>query len=546
MPVTAIPPRPQWRRRLALAGLMLALLPAFAAAETRAGDASVQLPSARLLAATTSPAQTIGVPIPDGQIEQAIDRLDTLATEMLERSGIPGLAVAVVRDGETVHAKGYGLRKTGAPEEVDADTVFQIASLSKPVGATVVAGQVAAGRVAWDMPVVEQLPWFALADGWVTRKVTIGDLYAHRSGLPDHAGDELEDLGYGRREVLERLRFLPLHPFRAHYAYTNFGLTAAAEAVATAAGMDWADLSEQSLYVPLGMAATSSRFEDFAGRGNRAHGHVPGAGGYAPLYVRQADAQSPAGGVSASVADMAKWMAMVLQEGRHDGQQVIAAEALLPAITAQMISAPSRTADARPGHYGFGFNVGTQPSGRVSLSHSGAFALGWAANFVMLPSVGVGIVVLSNALPIGAVEALAMEFADLVQYGEVTRDWLAGYGALMAQMLGPVGRLVAVERPAAPVAPAARAAYVGRYGNAYFGDAVVGDAGDGLVLEIGPAPMRLALEHWDGDVFTFTPSGENAPPGSISQVTFERPGSGPAAALTIEFLDEYGLGTFHR
>ncbi|MEQ9126551.1 MAG: serine hydrolase domain-containing protein, partial [Alphaproteobacteria bacterium] len=166
-----------------------------------------------------------------GRIDAALGRLDDLVAAILDRSKVPGLAVAVVRDGRTVYAKGFGVRRVGAPETVDSETVFQIASLSKAVGATVVAAQVTAGQVAWDMPVTTALPWFALADPWVTRHVTVGDLYAHRSGLPDHAGDDLEDLGFGRQAILERLRLLPLAPFRASYAYTNFGLTAAAEAV---------------------------------------------------------------------------------------------------------------------------------------------------------------------------------------------------------------------------------------------------------------------------------------------------------------------------
>ena len=137
--------------------------------------------------------------------------------------------------------------RSGAPETVDADTVFQIASLSKPVTATIVARQVQAGVVGWDTPVAKHLPWFKLKDPWVTTHVTIGDLLSHRSGLPDHAGDTLEDLGFDRRQVLERLRLLPLAPFRISYAYTNFGFTAGAEATAVASGKDWATLSEDAL-----------------------------------------------------------------------------------------------------------------------------------------------------------------------------------------------------------------------------------------------------------------------------------------------------------
>jgi CubicO group peptidase (beta-lactamase class C family) len=445
-----------------------------------------------------------------------------------------------------VYAAGFGVRRVGSSDAVDADTVFQLASVSKSVGATVVAHQVQLGVVSWDTPIVKHLPWFALGDDWITHHVTIGDMYAHRSGLPDHAGDELEDLGYDRDQVLHRLRFAKLHSFRDEYAYTNFGLTAAAEAVAAASKTDWATLSDQALYQPLGMTETSSRFADFMQRPDRAVGHVLVDGQYEAKYQRQPDAQSPAGGVSSSVRDMARWMAMVLQGGEFEGKRIVAADALLPAITAQIISLPSKAADARPSMYGYGFGVGTLVSGRVGISHSGGFSLGAATNYVLIPSLHLGITVLSNAAPIGAVEAIGMEFADLVQFGVVTRDWLSGYGALMAPMNAPFGSLVGKSPPEHPAAAAPLQAYTGVYGNAYFGDGVVARRGDALVLRLGPAKQEYALRHWDGNVFTFEPSGENANAGSISKVTFTMKSPGQAGALAIEFYQDTGWGRFTR
>ena len=238
-----------------------------------------------------------GVALPDNAVDNAVAKIDGIVSELMSSSGIPGMAVAVVHGGKTLYAKGFGVRDAGRTEKVDADTVFQLASLSKPLAATVVAHQVGIRDLTWDAPVVAHLPWFELSAPAVTSMLTVGDLFAHRSGLPDHAGDLLEDLGYGRRAVLERLRFLPLAPFRTSYAYTNFGVTAAAEAVAAAAGKPWEDLSEEVLYRPLGMTATSSRFGDYKSRPNRAVGHIKVDGLYQPSYTRDADAQSPAGGV---------------------------------------------------------------------------------------------------------------------------------------------------------------------------------------------------------------------------------------------------------
>ena len=182
------------------------------------------------------PNEVSGLQIPAGRIDDAVARVDGLVGDLMRSTGIPGMAVAIVHGGKVLYAKGFGLRDAtkggGQDNTVDADTVFQLASVSKSVGATVVAHEVSDNVVTWDTPVTSKLPWFALNDAYVTSHLTIADLYSHRSGLPDHAGDKLEDLGYDRRQVLERLKYLPLAPFRNSYAYTNFGVTATASAAA--------------------------------------------------------------------------------------------------------------------------------------------------------------------------------------------------------------------------------------------------------------------------------------------------------------------------
>jgi len=495
-----------------------------------------------------SPAQTYANTIPPGQVDAAIARIDELAEEMMRRSNVPGMAVAVVKDGRTVYAKGFGVRRVGSPEPVDADTVFQLASMSKSIGATVVAGLVGRNVVSWNTPVADKLPGFMLSDDWIGRNVTIGDFYAHRSGLSKSVGDQLEDLGYGRQEVLQRFRYVPLEGFRTHYAYTNFGLTAGAEAAAVASGLDWATLSERTLYQPLGMASTSSRFADFMQRGNRATPHVMRNGSYQPLYQRQPDAQSPAGGVSASVNDVARWMAMVLQNGSHEGRPLIKPEALLPAISAQMVSTPSSSSNTRASFYGYGFNVGTSPSGRVKLSHSGAFLLGAGTAFSMIPSAGVAIVTVTNAAPVGAAEAMNAAFDDLVEFGRVTRDWFPAYQGLMAPLYTPEGSLAGQPRPAQPVAPLGDNAYLGTYANSYYGNAVVEAGAAGMVLKMGPGGIRaFPLRHWSGNTFVIDLSGENAEPGSVSKIDFTPGPSGLAASVQMEYYaQDLARGVFTR
>jgi len=490
------------------------------------------------------PNEVSGLDIPPGRIDDAIAKVDGLIGDLMKSTGIPGMAVAVVRGGKTVYAKGFGVRDAskgdGQDNKVDADTVFQLASVSKSVGATVVAHEVSDNVVTWDTPVVSKLPWFALADPYVTSHVTIADLYSHRSGLPDHAGDRLEDLGYDRRQVLERLKDLPLAPFRISYAYTNFGLTAAAEAVAAAAGKPWEDLSDEVLYRPLGMASTSSRFAEFMSRPNHAVNHVKVGDKWEPRFQREPDPQTPAGGVSSSVNDMTKWLTMVMANGTYNGQRITSPEALLPAITPQVISAATASPNGRAGFYGHGFNVSVTSSGRTEYSHSGAFGSGAATNFAVLPSEDIGIIALTNAAPYGAPETLTAQFMDLVQYGQVREDWAGLYNHAIGPMNNPEGSLVGKQPPANAAPERPLKDYVGVYTNDYWGPAQVTESEGGLQLSLGPKNQTFNLNHWDGDTFTFSLTSENAPSGTISKATFDN------TTLNLEYFDSDKLGTFTR
>ncbi|MEA5389991.1 serine hydrolase [Cyanobium gracile UHCC 0139] len=474
----------------------------------------------------------------------ALPRLEALATEMLGRTGVPGLAIVVVHADRVVFLKGYGLRRVGEPGAVDADTVFQLASLSKPIAATVVAGLVGDGRVGWDDPVLRTLPQARIGSPAIAPLVTIRDLLSHRSGLPDHAGDHLEDLGFDRATILERLRLLPTgNRFRADYAYTNFGFTAGAVAAANAVGRPWEQLSLDRLYGPLGMTHTSSRHADFAGAANRASLHVPEAGRWVARYQRDADAQAPAGGVSSSVRDLGQWLRLQLAGGRLDGRAVVDAAALAETHRPQIVSQPPRDpAIDRAGFYGLGWNVSTTDRGTVQLGHSGAFDLGAATAVYLLPAESLGIIVLSNSQPLGVPEALSLSFLDLATTGAVQRDYLATLRPLfrgMEQQDYP-----AVVTPARPLPARPAAAYTGSYANPYVGQAAVVRRGDGLELQLGPRLTSFPLTPVSGDTFRYQPAGENAY--GPSAVSFTVGSDGRATAVRIDNLNLNGQGVLQR
>ena len=260
------------------------------------------------------------------KVDSAVTQLEQLTQRTLKRTGVPGVAIGIVYNDEVVYLKGFGLREVDKKEPIDADTVFEVASVSKPITSTILAALVGEGTITWDGHVNDLDPGFEMYDAWVTRQLTLRDLLCHRSGLPDHGGDLLEDLGYDASAVLHRLRFMkPSSSFRAGYAYNNFGYSEAAYAAARAAGKPWPDLAAEKLYGPLGMKSTSSRYEDYQAAKNRAviHAHIDGK--WVAKYTRDATAQSPAGGVNSTVRDMTQWLRLQLADGKIGDKQLIPA-----------------------------------------------------------------------------------------------------------------------------------------------------------------------------------------------------------------------------
>ncbi len=480
------------------------------------------------------------------QVTRAIQELGKLAQKQVQENALPGLAIAVVFRDKAVYAKGFGVRDVNTKAPVDADTVFQLASVSKPIGSTVVAELVGEGKITWDSKLSVLDPTFVMFDPWVTREITIRDVYAHRSGLPEHAGDLLEDLGFTRAEILFRLRYQnPGSSFRSHYAYTNFGMTEGAVAAAKAYGLEWEEASQGKLYNPLGMNSTSSRYADFMARRNRALGHVLVDGKWVQKFKRDPDAQSPTGGVSSSVNDLEKWMRLQLANGKFDGKQIVDEKALAETHQPQMLTG-SNPFTRLPTFYGLGWNVSYDPEGRLRLNHSGAFDLGAATYVHLVPDEQLGIVVLTNAYPMGIAEALGTIFLDTALYGKSTQDWFALFKKFYSDpaAIGTVPGFDYSKPPTSPMPALKNSAYTGRYTNDFFGDISIVEKNGGLAIVEGPKDKTFPMQHYDRDTFTYETEGENAV--GRSGVTFTIGPDGKATQVVVENLNVRGEGTFKR
>ncbi len=479
-------------------------------------------------------------------LETALARLDSLAAEIVANGAVPGAAIAVVYQDEVVYTNGFGVRDVDTGDLVDPQTVFQIASLSKPVSSSVIAGIVGDGEVTWDDRVANRYPDFVLADPWITQELSIRDCFSHRSGLAGLVGGDLETIGFSRDEIMHRLRYAPITgEFRQTYSYSNMMMTAGAEAVVAPLGQSWEDVAEARVFVPLGMTATSYRYQDFLDHANRSELHVKIDGAWASEIKRDPQNQAPAGGLSTNVDDLAKWVRMQLAGGMFDGEQVIDSAALAETHIPQIMRGKSPVT-GRPSFYALGWGSEVNPDGRIVWRHNGAFSHGARTDALLIPEEQLGIVVLTNAFPTGAPDALSDSFYDFVFHGEPTRDWFAiynaGFQALFDAFAGDPTRFATPPDPISPPLP--DSAYIGTYHNDYLGEVRVEAADGGLQVVIGPVEQVWPLTHWDRDVFTYVSFPE--PPAPLVAARFTIDDKEQAVELLLESMNDLGLGTVRR
>src|ERR1700757_1994900 len=245
--------------------------------------------------------------------------LDSYVARSLKTFEVPGLSLAIVKDGKVVMAKGYGVKKLGESAPVDANTLFGIGSNTKAFTAAALATLVDQGKISWDDPVYERLKGFEMYDPYVSKEMRIRDLLCHRSGLGLGEGDLMfwPHTTFTRDEVVYRLRFLkPATSFRSTYAYNNLMFVTAGQVVAEVSGKSWDEYVRQKILLPLGMKDTTTTPTAFKPGGDVASPHSKVDGKLQPIPFENLDNAGPAGSINSSVPDMSKWLLLQLNPGR--------------------------------------------------------------------------------------------------------------------------------------------------------------------------------------------------------------------------------------
>jgi CubicO group peptidase (beta-lactamase class C family) len=458
------------------------------------------LPAALLCAAALCPAQ---------------DYVDQVVERARMEFDVPGIAIAVVKDGDVVLAKGYGVRKLGESAPVTPQSLFRIASNTKAFTTAALAILVDERKLRWDDPVIQYLPGFQMYDPYVTREMTIRDLLTHRSGLGLGAGDLMffppSDLS--REEIVSRLRFIkPATSFRSAYAYDNLLYLVAGQVIGAAGGKSWDEFVQDRIFTALGMNNSFVNTAALKSGKDVAIPHNDLSGKLQPLPQEDVDNNAPAGSIVSCVADLAKWMNLQLGAGTlgktklfspAQSREMWSGQTILP-IGELSKDEPAAFADIQPKFnlYGLGWGI-RDYRGKKLVGHTGDLS-GFVSRTALIPELKLGVVVLTNQEATGAHSAIVNTVLDHY-LGAPAVDWVAAYsaGARQAKQRAEeevkkaAGKRTPGTRPALPVA-----SYAGRYRDAWYGDIRIEEHEGKLSIYFTHSPdLAGDLEHWQYDTF---------------------------------------------
>lgn len=438
--------------------------------------------------------------------------LDEFAARVLKEFEVPGLAVAIVKDGKVVLSKGYGVRKLGDTAPVDENTLFGIASNTKAFTTAALAMLVDEGKIAWDDPVTKHLPTFQLYDPYVTREMTIRDLLTHRSGLGLGAGDLLwwPPTDYSREDIIRRFRYVkPATSFRSRYAYDNVLYMIAGQVIAAVTGKSWDDFIRERIFIPLGMTSSNTSVAALTSSRDSATPHAKVRGRLQAITPMPLENVGPAGAINSSVADMAKWLIAQLNRGEiGKGSRLFSDRQNLEMWSAQTITPlaplPPHLAALKTNFSAYGLGWGlTEYRGFKIVSHTGGL-MGYVSRVTLIPDLNLGVVVLTNQQSGGAFQSMTYRILDYYMNAPAT-DWVAAFkkSEEMSQArAAEVEKRLASSREVGSKPSLALAKYAGRYIDAWYGEITISMETDKLVMRFGHTPLLVGdLEHWQHDTF---------------------------------------------
>ena len=438
-------------------------------------------------------------------LDAIIAQVEAYVPEVMTQSQVPGLAVALVADGQVIYQEAFGTRSQGGNDPVTVDTIFQIGSCSKAFTAATVASLADDGYLDWSDLATDHLPDFAMYDSRVTQRFSVDDLMAQHSGLTAYSGDYQSYLGFSREHIVDSLRyFQPISQFDTEYAYQNGFFMAASELVEEYRGTSWETAVSEQIFQPLGMDSTTVTQQAYYSENNRAALYAPMSDGSIARipddwpYSGWCYTYAPAGGINSNVVDMANWVIFNLGDGAYNGQSILSQDNLDWLHTPHTMIPEGFYTKGGWDAYCLGWFY-SPDSPYPSVQHGGN-TLGAHSFISLVPEAGIGAVVLTNTGLNLAAEAIAWRFEDLYLDREL-REVFAGSSSHQGQGSSGYGSQTTLLADQAINPPdvvdhrndETAQTCAGTYYNPIYGEVFVGETNGGLSLTIGPMRTEMSL-----------------------------------------------------
>lgn len=438
-------------------------------------------------------------------LDAKIKEFDAYVTAGQKQWEVPGLALTVVKDGQVIFAKGYGVRELGKPGNVDTQTMFACASTTKAMTAVCMGMLVDEGKIKWDDKVINYLPEYQLYDPAVTRELRIRDLFIHNSGV-GNADFVWTIMDISPEEILKKMRDVkPSYSMRAGFIYQNIFYIAAGEVIKKVSGKPWEVFIQERIFTPLGMTRTVP-MRKYIKDDNQTRPHYKVEEKIVPIGYTKDDAVGPAGSVWASIEDMGKWVVCMLDSSKYKGGRLIKKETWTEMFKPQTIVTDSEfyptSQITKPNWktYGLGWFQHDYKGKKLDF-HTGSLA-GLTAINAKIQDENVGFYIFENYDHAELRHALMYKALDIFALGG-NRDWSTEFYKLYTGMWEKgkkaeadfEAKRVLNTKPSLPID-----AYVGTYSDPLYGDCTITVSGNTLKANVNNV-LSASFEHWNYDTF---------------------------------------------
>ena len=474
------------------------------------------------------------------------DSLDIYIKREMDRCRLPGLAIAIIKDGKVIHMKGYGYSDLEKKTPVTENTVFQIASNSKAFTGTAVALLEHYGKLKLDDKVRKYLDYFRMSEDWRTEQVTITDVLSHRIGFATFQSDFLNwNCNRSRKDLVANMvNVTPKYGFREKYGYCNIGFVTAGQIIQVISDTIWDDYLKHHFFIPLDMKNTSTYSKEFLANPNSSKAYSLVDNKVTEITPANVDNLGPAGSITSCVNDLSKWVIMQLANGKYNGKQVVPSMVIQRTRQSNTIVGDGNGKGSNFETYGLGWFLNDE-RGKKVVTHDGG-ANGFLSKTVLVPEDNFGFVILTNSDAQYMFEGLGKQLlSDLTKqpYYNYSSFYDYGFKANYQKTESDINDLKLKAKSFTPEAGAYKK-LEGLFGNKVYGKILIEAKENSAEVKFEYHPQyKATLKYLNANTLLLD---YNDPVLGVHEITFSEKGERPSIEIKVNGFVDYDTYLFTR